>query len=80
MLGIDDPYAGLPTLKKKGLRDCQYEAISKLENSFRNGQKKALIVLTTGAGKTYTACLAVYRLLAPPPPPARPKTAVWGVS
>lgn len=40
MLGIDDPYAGLPTLKKKGLRDCQYEAISELENSFRNGQKK----------------------------------------
>ena len=64
MLGIDDPYAGLPTLKKKGLRDCQYEAISELENSFRNGQKKALIVLATGAGKTYTACLATYRLLA----------------
>lgn len=64
MLGIDDPYAGLPTLKKKGLRDCQYEAISELENSFRNGQQKALIVLATGAGKTYTACLAVYRLLA----------------
>ena len=64
MLGIDDPYAGLPTLKKKGLRDCQYEAISELENSFRNGQKKALIVLATGAGKTYTACLAAYRLLA----------------
>lgn len=40
MLGIDDPYAGLPTLKKKGLHDCQYEAISELENSFRNGQKK----------------------------------------
>lgn len=35
-------------LKKKGLRDCQYEAISELENSFRNGQKKALIVLATG--------------------------------
>ena len=31
MLGIDDPYAGLPTLKKKGLRDCQYEAITELE-------------------------------------------------
>lgn len=64
MLGIDDPFAGLPTLKKKGLRDCQYEAISELESSFRAGQKKSLIVLATGAGKTYTACMAAYRLLA----------------
>ncbi len=64
MLGIDDPYAGLPDLKKKGLRDCQYEAISELESSFRSGQKKALIVLATGAGKTYTACMAAYRFLA----------------
>lgn len=64
MLGIEDPYAGLPTLKKKGLRDCQYEAITALESSFRTGQKRALIVLATGAGKTYTACLAAYRLLA----------------
>ena len=24
-LGIEDAFAGLPTLKKKGLRDCQYE-------------------------------------------------------
>lgn len=64
MLGIEDPYAGLPNLKKKGLRDCQYEAITELESSFRAGQNKALIVLATGAGKTYTACLASYRLLA----------------
>ncbi len=64
MLGINDPYAGLPTLKKKGLRDCQYEAITELENSFRAGQNRALIVLATGAGKTYTACLAAYRFLA----------------
>ena len=26
--------AGLPTLKKKGLRDCQFEAITELEKSF----------------------------------------------
>ncbi len=26
-----DPFAGLPTLSKKGLRDCQYEAVSELE-------------------------------------------------
>lgn len=64
MLGIDDPYAGLPTLQNKGLRDCQYEAISELENSFRAGQNRALLVLATGAGKTFTACMAAYRFLA----------------
>ena len=64
MLGIEDPYAGLPTLSKKGLRACQYEAITGLESSFRAGQQRALIVLATGAGKTYTACMAAYRLLA----------------
>ena len=64
MLGIEDPYAGLPTLQKKGLRDCQYEAISELEYSFRAGQNRALLVLATGAGKTYTACMASYRFLA----------------
>ena len=64
MLGIEDPYAGLPNLEEKGLRACQYEAITGLESSFRAGQQRALIVLATGAGKTYTACMAAYRLLA----------------
>ena len=63
MLGIEDEFAGLPTLKKKGLRDCQYEAITELENSFRSGQNRAYMVLATGAGKTYTACMASYRFL-----------------
>lgn len=63
ILGIDDFYAGLPTLQKKGLRQCQFDAIKGLEESFRNGQKRALVVLATGAGKTYAACLAAYRFL-----------------
>lgn len=63
MLGIKDFYAALPTLQKRGLRDCQFEAISELEKSFRAGQNRALMVLATGAGKTYTACLATYRML-----------------
>ena len=63
MLGITDFYAGLPTLKKHGLRTCQYEAITELEKSFRSGQDRALMVLATGAGKTYTACLTTYRML-----------------
>lgn len=64
MLGIEDPFAGLPSVPKKGLRECQFEAITNLEASFRIGQKKALMVLATGAGKTYTACMAAYRMLA----------------
>jgi len=62
-LGIEDMFAGLPTLQKKGLRDCQFEAVTELEKSFRSGQNRALMVLATGAGKTYTACLAAYRML-----------------
>lgn len=64
LLGLQDDYAGLPTLRRKGLRDCQFEAITELEQSFRAGASRALMVLATGAGKTYTACLAAYRLLA----------------
>lgn len=62
-LGIEDTFAGLPTLKRKGLRACQYEAVTELEKSFRSGQNRALMILATGAGKTYTACLAAYRML-----------------
>lgn len=64
ILGITSEYAGLSTLEKDNLRDCQYEAISNLEKSFINGNRKALIVLATGAGKTYTACMFSYRFLA----------------
>lgn len=63
ILGIEEEFAGLPILQKRGLRDCQYEAITNLEDSFRKGYRKALIVLATGAGKTYTACMATYRFL-----------------
>ena len=63
MLGIEEQFAGLPVVKKRGLRDCQYEAISELEKSYRTGQNRALMVLATGAGKTYTAVTAAYRFL-----------------
>jgi type I restriction enzyme R subunit len=62
-LGIKDEFAALPQLDPTGLRDCQVEAINHLEASFRAGQRRALIVLATGAGKTFTACMAIYRLL-----------------
>lgn len=63
ILGITDEFAGLPTLKTKGLRYCQFEAITALEKSFKEGQNRAYMVLATGAGKTYTACMATYRFL-----------------
>lgn len=57
-------FAGLPHLRKQGLRDCQYSAIRSLEVSFRvDDQKRALLVLATGSGKTYTACMLTYRML-----------------
>lgn len=62
-LGINNCWAGLPSLKQRGLRVCQYEAITELEKSFRTGQNRALMVLATGAGKTYTAVTASYRFL-----------------
>lgn len=63
-LDIADEFAGLPTLHRKGLRACQFEAITQLEKSFQAGERRALMVLATGAGKTYTACLFAYRMLA----------------
>ena len=63
MAGIRSEFAGLPHLSPKGLRKCQFEAVTELEKSFRRGDKRALMVLATGAGKTFTACMAAYRLL-----------------
>ena len=56
-------YGALPRLEKRGLRDCQYDAEIEFEKSIKAGNKKNLAVLATGAGKTYLACLASYRLL-----------------
>lgn len=63
MIGAKSEYGALPYLQRKGLRDCQYNAEIQLESALKNGEKKSLAVLATGAGKTYLACLASYRLL-----------------
>jgi len=49
--------------KELGLRDCQEIAITNLEASFKADRPRALIQMATGAGKTYTAITAMYRLL-----------------
>ncbi len=55
--------AGLPALPVKNLRDCQIDAVSGLEASLARNQPRALVQMATGAGKTFTAITAVYRLL-----------------
>ena len=56
-------YGALPRLEKHGLRACQYNAEIEMEKSIKKGQKKNLVVLATGSGKTYLAGLASYRML-----------------
>ena len=63
IIGKKSEYGALPLLEKRGLRDCQYKAETKLEESLKLGNKKNFAVLATGSGKTYLACLASYRLL-----------------
>ena len=52
-----------PTFDDKGFRACQTKAILGLEKSFGENKPRALIQMATGAGKTFTAITAVYRLL-----------------
>ena len=63
IVGKKSEYGALPLIEKRGLRDCQYRAEVKFEESLKMGNKKNLAVLATGSGKTYLACLASYRLL-----------------
>lgn len=53
----------LPPLARTGLRDAQFEAITKLEKSFAQDRPRALIQMTMGSGKSYTAVASAYRLL-----------------
>lgn len=53
----------LPALPTEGLRDCQIEAITNLDKSFKDQRPKALIQMATGSGKTFTAITFIYRLL-----------------
>ena len=52
-----------PPLDVKGFRKCQINAINNLEKSFADNRPKALVQMATGAGKTFTAITASYRLL-----------------
>ena len=52
-----------PLFDTTGFRSCQITAIQNLERSFAENRPRALVQMATGAGKTFTAITAVYRLL-----------------
>lgn len=53
----------LPALNCEGFRNCQIKAVTNLDRSFAENKPKALVQMATGAGKTFTAITAAYRLL-----------------
>lgn len=53
----------MPALPAENLRDCQVGAVTGLEQSLGQNKPRALVHMATGAGKTFTAITAVYRLL-----------------
>ena len=52
-----------PALDETGFRRCQVTAINNLDDSFAHNKPRALVQMATGAGKTFTAITAAYRLL-----------------
>jgi len=53
----------LPELATEGLRPAQITAIRNLEASLAQSRPRALILMASGGGKTYTACNFIYRLI-----------------
>ena len=53
----------MPALPTQNLRDCQVSAVTGLEKSLARNRPRALVHMATGAGKTFTAITAAYRLL-----------------
>ncbi len=53
----------IPELPEFNLRECQINAVTNLERSFKDNKPRALVQMATGSGKTYTAITSIYRLL-----------------
>lgn len=53
----------MPEFDRTGFRDCQVTAIENLDKSLSENRPRALIQMATGAGKTFTAITATYRML-----------------
>ena len=52
-----------PPLDETGFRKCQITAIKNLDRSLADNRPRALVQMATGAGKTFTAITAAYRML-----------------
>ena len=52
----------LPELNTEGLRDCQIDAITGIEDSLKKNKPRALLQMATGSGKTFTAVTQIFRL------------------
>lgn len=52
-----------PDFDEKGFRKCQITAIKNLDMSLAGNKPRALVQMATGAGKTFTAITAAYRML-----------------
>ena len=53
----------IPKLDYQNLWDCQFDAVTNLEESFAQNRPRALIQMATGSGKTFTAVTSIYRLI-----------------
>lgn len=52
-----------PEFDTTNFRKCQITAIQNMDTSFAENRPRALVQMATGAGKTFTAITAAYRLL-----------------
>ena len=52
-----------PAFDGTGFRKCQITAIENLDKSLSENKPRALVQMATGAGKTFTAITAAYRML-----------------
>ncbi len=53
----------MPSLITTGMRPAQIQAILNLERSLAENRPRALVQMTMGSGKTYTAVAEIYRLI-----------------
>ena len=53
----------MPARQGKALRECQIAAVTGIEQALAQNHPRALVHMATGAGKTFTAITAIYRLL-----------------
>jgi type I restriction enzyme R subunit len=62
--GLRNRLRVMPPLSREGLWEHQYRVIANLEKSLARNDPRALIHMTMGSGKTFTACNFIYRLIA----------------